>query len=831
MALTLRNDMNKAPSSSRNKKWLKSLHPGVVLTVLAVGFVGARLAWIHIQRPAHLEENAAAYGSIGDFYGQAQMNQDGSRFSYVTRASDRGDALFVCETATGKKRQVIEDKQGVGIWNDDFDIRAGPWSPDGRCFLCLVSNRLMVCSADNNKEQVVIDDKPYSEAVWLTPSRVAYVTDDTTLCVGQKREDGNWEHEAVLNRNVPIRSLAATGPETVAWVENGEVICRADIPNSTGGSVRAVATATQTVTNGLALWLDSSKLQEADQAQVTELPDLSRRNNNAVWNGAPPVFNAANSPLALDGKGTVHFGWVDSATNGTGLKTRSPVGISGSAPRSVFVVMRHDQDRAMMVSMGDTSAHGALFGVEWSEWLFLPTGWWADNFISATSTNWNLLEVVYDGAKQKGYLNGVLRGTANAPLNTTPTGVEIGFRDGTDAKAAEGDFAELLVYNRALDINERQQVEDYLLGKWFGRKSAQSSVAIQKTELEGVAAIAGSTQTGELLISATNSERDSIWRLNASSGPTQVIGGQSMRDAQWAGPNQIVYASHLDTRHSLMLADLSGSGNKQLLQLWGNGSFEWFKMSPDQKQVFLLGTISNEPAPCIWRCDVASNGWHLVISSSEYASPEVQKVVASHGTLAVPGGQETYTIFRPGNFNPHRKHPLLIGDTDISTSIYGEPFMTGVAACGAVVAVVERPNWIPRIELWAQNVQALYNQIKNDPSVDTRRVYVFGVSAETYYLSQMIVTNPAPWRGVMLINPSVLPDFSKSPWFQMRPKVLLDDGGEQHRENGFRRFQRDGLNYGVVAEYYLHPGETHRFVGSTARLERVREEMRFIFEE
>ena len=41
-------------------------------------------------------------------------------------------------------------------------------------------------------------------------------------------------------------------------------------------------------------------------------------------------------------------------------------------------------------------------------------------------------------------------------------GVEIGYRDGSDAKAAEGDFAELLVYDRALSAAEREQVEDYL---------------------------------------------------------------------------------------------------------------------------------------------------------------------------------------------------------------------------------------------------------------------------------------------------------------------------------------------------------------------------------
>jgi len=135
------------------------------------------------------------------------------------------------------------------------------------------------------------------------------------------------------------------------------------------------------------------------------------------------------------------------------------------------------------------------------------------------------------------------------------------------------------------------------------------------------------------------------------------------------------------------------------------------------------------------------------------------------------------------------------------------------------------------IEQWAQNVQGLYDQLKHDPTVDTRHVYLFAASAETHYLSQMVATNPAPWRGLILLNPSRLPDFSQSPWFQSRPKILLDAGGEEHQEDHFKRYQKDALNSGVLVEFYTHPGETHRMVGTGPKLERARELKHFIFEE
>ena len=205
------------------------------LVILAVALVGLRLLWLHVQRPAHLAANAAAYGSVRRFYGPAWLNHDGSQLIYVAPANDRGHAVILANTATGRKRQIIEDKQGVGIWNDEFNAQAGPWSPDDSCFLCRVGNRLMLCSAGTNQENVVIDDRPFSsEAAWLTPTRFAYVTDQTDLCLGEKRADGHWERKLILSRKAPLTALTAIGSDMVAWLEDGAVIWRVDL--SGGGS-------------------------------------------------------------------------------------------------------------------------------------------------------------------------------------------------------------------------------------------------------------------------------------------------------------------------------------------------------------------------------------------------------------------------------------------------------------------------------------------------------------------------------------------------------------------------------------------------------------------
>ena len=841
---------------AKSCSWLWSrtafLRTGAGLTILVVALVGLRWWWIQAQRPAYLAENAAAYGSLRTFYGPTQMNHDGSKFIYVATADDRGRALFLGDTTTGAKQQIMDDTQGVRAWNDDFDVQAGPWSPDDRYFLCVVSNRLMICSPDTNQEKVVLEDAPFSEAVWLTPTEFAYVTGETNLCLAQKRGDGGWEHKPVLNQPVPLTSLTAIGSDAVAWLENGTLICRANVSGNTNGSdapsqnidkggatptAPSATEALQPPANGLALWLDASRLRQPDQSPVQDLPDLGHNKNDAVRNGTPPVFNSTNSSRALDGKGTIHFGWLNSATVGTGLKTRSPLGIAGAAPRSVFAVMRHDADRAMMVGMGDTSAHGALFALEWSERLFLPTGWWADNYIDLASTDWNLLEVVYDGASQKGYVNGVLRGTATARLKTADKEVEIGYRGpaGTnDAKAAEGDFAELLVYDRALNAADRLQVEDYFRCKWFGQQSplSQSPLVWYDLGLDGLTGMAYSKETGVLLLNRTESGQDSVWRLNTAAGPdakaAKVMEAPSVRDLQWAGPEKFVYVSRDANRPGLVLADLSGHEGKPLLE---GGKFDWFKATADQKQVFLFGSLSNEPAPGIWRYDLASEVLHPVLSSSDSPSVHARSVVVLHRTLKLPGGNITYAIYRPANFDKHKKHPLVIGDTLLTDPIYGGTFMTSMAACGATVAVVERAWWTVGLQQWEQNVQSLYDLLKQDPTVDTHQVYLFAAGDEVPYMCRLVEPDPGPWRGLIETGSGQLPDFSDAPRSQLRPKILICFGELLRMGDQLDGYQQDMLPEGALVEYVVSPGETMRYVGEAAKRERIEAMEHFIFEE
>lgn len=799
-----------------------------------------------MQRPAHLEENTAAYGSIRNFYGKAQVNHDGSKLLYVATADDRGRSVFLCDTRAGTRQPIIEDTNGVGIWNDDFDIQAGPWSPDDSSFVCKLDNELLISAPEKNKILARLQtgtNAIASEVSWLSSSKLAW-REDGAICFADKGDDGGWTAHR-LPYSGQMTNFTGIDSHTVAWLQD-HFICRLDLSQDFSGKNNSLASQglednKSPVMDGLVVWLDASTLQLPDQALVTELADLSPRKNNAVSNQNAPKFNGPKSGNALNGKGTISFSSSGDFAKATGLVTTRESGINGNKPRTVFTVLRREVGRSMIVGLGNAGIGGSYFGVaDQFDGFYLPSTMDTDGRAPVLPRNWNILSVVHDGSSQKGYVNGDLKITTAAQLSTADAPLEIGLRtvatgEGSRAAASDGAFAEVLVYDRALTEPERRRVEGYLSTKYFNRKlmSAESPLVWFNLTLSGLTGLTYSRENGEFLISCTEKGHDSIWRLSAAAGPkavpTEILQGQSLRGAQWAGANAVAYTNHLDTRNSLVYADLASGNKKELLKLWANGSYEWFNLSGDHKQIFLFGNLSNTPAAELWQCDIASGKWRSVVSASDH--PFGQAVLVQHETMAFPGGDATVTTYRPANFDKKKKYPLVIGDTMITDPIYGEPFMTGMAACGAVVAVVERPWWTVGIEQWGTNVQALYDKLQHDPTLDRQRVYLFGASAETHYLSQLVETNTAPWRGLILLNPGQIPNFSKSPQFQLRPKMLLDAGGEEHDENRFKKIRKDCLNWGVVVEFYTHPGETHRMVGTAPKLERANELKHFIFEE
>jgi hypothetical protein len=162
---------------------------------------------------------------------------------------------------------------------------------------------------------------------------------------------------------------------------------------------------------------------------------------------------------------------------------------------------------------------------------------------------------------------------------------------------------------------------------------------------------------------------------------------------------------------------------------------------------------------------------------------------------------------------------------------HGRQWAPALATCGAFVITVERTGWFASLNEWKENVMSIYQHFHREPCLDFNQAYLFGASAETQPMSELLAQSPGLWKGAIFLNPSGLPDFSKSPPFQARPRILISTGGEEHEEARLRTFQTNALSSGVLTEIIIHPGENHHVVGNAAQLERTRALTHFVFEE
>ncbi|HEX5398613.1 MAG TPA: LamG-like jellyroll fold domain-containing protein [Verrucomicrobiae bacterium] len=834
--------MSEAPNpDAGSPRWFASVSPGLWIAIAVVALVGGRWLWLRVHRAEHAMEIAAAFGSASLQSDPAHFDNNFAYCTYTAFADTRGVALYLRETATGKNRQVTMQRDGTGAWQDEYNLQSQPWSPDGRDFAYSTMGSLFICPVDAGlpAEELKLEQNVIpADVVWLNPSELVWL-ENRTLCHAIKPSDGPWAVQRYHSFSEKL-SVTAIGPHQIAWLQD-DCICRLDFSQDLTGTNDPFSSSTTAnpgpVTNSLVLWLDASTLQQPDRTPVNTLDDRSPSQNTAAVNGSAPLFNAPGSQGALNGKGTLHFASSRAVPSSSGLKTERPLGVAGASPRTVFVVMRHGNGQQMLINIGQPGTQRAYFGIcDRSYGLQLPAGWSADNNLPAEPNEWHILEAVYDGNVAQGYVNGSLKGETKVGLNTIDHDVEIGLRSGANAAGSDGDFAELLVYNRVLDPGERQQVENYLSLKWLNvqRFSHDSPLVWLDPNMNLLTGLDYSAEAGSLLLKRTENGSDTLWRVRVENGslgkPAPVLPDSPLVDVrmQWAGANTVAYTSGGSDRRELFLADLSSGQSSSLLR---HADIRWFQVTPDQKGILLGAVISNEPAMGIWRYDLGSKQLTPVVSSSGQPSVYAKRPDTTTRTFKSGGGQTiNYTLFLPADFDRHKKYPLVLGDTYVPDLIYGQRLELGMAASGAVVAFVNRNYWTDNIEKWEDNVRSLYEHLRQEPYVDTQRVFLISAGDETVYMTRMLEESPGLWKGAIYVGSGQLPDFSQSPTHQNRPRILISfsGAGQEDRLGGF---QEDSLQDGVLAEYITHPAENLRLVGTEATQARLEAITHFIFEE
>jgi hypothetical protein len=213
-----------------------------------------------------------------------------------------------------------------------------------------------------------------------------------------------------------------------------------------------------------ALWLDAEDTSTItlNGSTVSQWADKSGNGRNAVQAvaAAQPTYNATglnNKPsLSFDGSNDI-------------LRTATPLGISGAAPRTFAYVGQSVSGIGTPIQIGTETvlrAFGRAFG---SPGLLYH--WVVDLTVSTPAINSPFQELLQStGAVSAGYRNGSLVNSGSFALNTFDSVLYLGGRTAPDFPSATSyaNFlcSEVLVINSALSTADRQRIEGYLAWKW-----------------------------------------------------------------------------------------------------------------------------------------------------------------------------------------------------------------------------------------------------------------------------------------------------------------------------------------------------------------------------
>ena len=130
----------------------------------------------------------------------------------------------------------------------------------------------------------------------------------------------------------------------------------------------------------------------------------------------------------------------------------------------------------------------------------------------------------------------------------------------------------------------------------------------------------------------------------------------------------------------------------------------------------------------------------------------------------------------------------------------------------------------------------VYNHLAQDQRIDLHQVFLFGTSAETRHLSRLVGQNPVPWKGLILLSPSVLPDVNSS----KAVPILISTGGSSFSpglsvENDaaftvYQKYQQDAWHAGIPVDCVFHPGSGHILMEKSSLRARTRAMVHFVFD-
>ncbi len=223
--------------------------------------------------------------------------------------------------------------------------------------------------------------------------------------------------------------------------------------------------------NGLALRLESKQGVVASGGIVTTWQDLSGNGNDLFAVGDPQLITTPTGGSAIDFDGV-----GDMLSRGSGF-TGIP---TGNTDRTVFALVQYDGTGYGGVSFGDRGCN-KTFGliVDPSGNLMMQGFCRSNDFATTeagTGAGWIIQSVVLEGGIFSHYKDDQLIDSQTHSFGTVMDDIVVGAEiDGTPK--IDMQVSAVLIYNRALNPSELQQVRSYLQQNYLGPPTPQNPIA------------------------------------------------------------------------------------------------------------------------------------------------------------------------------------------------------------------------------------------------------------------------------------------------------------------------------------------------------------------
>lgn len=198
-------------------------------------------------------------------------------------------------------------------------------------------------------------------------------------------------------------------------------------------------------------------------SDVTDWADQSSQLNDLTAAGAPQLV--ADS---LNGEAAITFDGVDDILERLADVNGLP---AGDADRTMYSVVKYDSTGYGGVAYG-TNATNETFGlIVAPNGNLMVQGWGPandfDSGIAGTSMDWMIQSAIHDAGTMTHYQDGAQIDLRVHTYATNPTRIVLG-AEIDSAPLMDMEVAAIMIYDRVLTAEERQDVEKYLSVKYFG---------------------------------------------------------------------------------------------------------------------------------------------------------------------------------------------------------------------------------------------------------------------------------------------------------------------------------------------------------------------------